>query len=252
MSVNLVEDQSYERKALTIDHESGKITVRASNALSCRRQLWYSGNGLSESNPSDRDAILRMTAGQYLEPLVREELEHRGWAVEDGTDSWINVEVADGVQLTGHYDALGGPPDPFAGLVADYEPDIDNESKVSIIEIKTTGGRAARNIESANTAIEITRPTWAAQAALYALGLNVVDNGAYIVVFDTDKRRLLEPMFVRPESLRHALANVASWLAELRDHIGTPDGHRAPRRDFTRRDWQCRFCSYKDRCWEST
>ncbi len=129
------------------------IKLRMSGIWHCMRRLAYEVQGTPETDDIPIEARRRMRAGNYLEPMVKEEMALDGWDIRDHPA----VIIPHGrVTLTGHPDAIGSHP------IMTGDNDV-------VIEVKTRSDSAAKH--SWQMGVERTHPEAVQQAALYSVAL---------------------------------------------------------------------------------
>ena len=80
-----VQNSIYERPAAEIlfdENDKGAVIIRASQATSCQRQLYYAVTDEERTNDVPPEAKARMEMGKALEPVVMDLLRDKGWHVK--------------------------------------------------------------------------------------------------------------------------------------------------------------------------
>ena len=182
----------FSRPAARFD-EDGKLEIRASSALGCRRALWYAATGYAPTNPPSDDSLLAMEAGNALEPVVVRAMERAGWKVDaaDPQDPQaVSVRIGPNLLVTGHPDATGRMPiaqDETAELqtllFGNAAPTYGDEM---VVEVKTRGPEAFRRWQTLGA--ERSHPASVTQAAFYTLGTYGKVRDAVIAAMDTGNR----------------------------------------------------------------
>ena len=235
----------YERPAAEIlfdDDDNGSVVIRASQATSCQRQLYYAITGEEQTNEVTPQAQARMEMGKALEPVVMDLLRARGWIVAAPKMDEDNPE--DSI----HFVYLAGNPEVYLSGIPDcIAMDEMNGSDHFVVEIKTRGANPFRYVKM--------QGNWRAQfgavvqLAMYRQGLiereeigDTVD--CCIVTMNKDDGELDIEWF-RPDLLDAAMTQVtnmlhikvASWLEEEVPEPGHEPG-----------SWQCNSCQWLDTC----
>lgn len=221
------------RPAARFDGE-GRIDVRASAALGCRRALWYAATGHEPAPPSD-EALTVMEAGRALEPVVLHAMRRAGWELtpsDPQRPAALSLRLTPAVTVTGHPDATGTPP-------------LFGEE--AVIEVKTRGPAAFKRWQALGA--ERSHPDAVAQAALYTQGLFGEPRDAVIAVLDT-ATRAWDCETIPAERVERALERTREWLAPLGAHHATHGASAAslPERDFAASSWRCRSCPFLATC----
>ena len=242
MDFDIQESQDiYERAAVeVIDQEDGSIGVvfRASQVLSCRRQLYYAGTGVPVSNEIPPDAIRRMEMGKALEPVILKSLEDDyDWKILDkGKDKKIQyVHVGRlgeslFIYVSGIPDAIGMEP----GTVA------------FPIEIKTRNSHQWRRTRMEGAGI--AHPGAVAQLAMYRKAylekrLIEPDVDCVLVSMNKDTSELHMEWFPP--------ATLDAWTKSLGEYLeGVVESWEegAPEPELSPDSWQCKSCEWKDYC----
>ena len=224
----------YSRPAARFDGD-GQLEIRASAAGNCRRALWYAATGYEPTNPPTEESLTVLETGNALEPVVLRAMERAGWEVTpaDPRDpAQASVRVGPNMVVTGHPDATGVLP-LFGGE--------------AVIEVKTRGPEAFKRWRTLGA--ERSHPASVAQAAFYTLGTYGDLRDAVIATMDTGSRQW-DYEVIPAERVGQALERASEWLGELGAHLVLygPDPDALPERDFSAKDWQCRFCPFLNVC----
>ena len=247
---------TYSRPAARF--QDGQLDIRASALGQCRRALWYAATAQPVTNPTDRDSLTLLEAGNALEPVVVRAMQRDGWrvsAADRGEPQSVTVEVSDRLTVTGHPDATGFLP-PESGIAAAVEQflfGVDEPGEPGepgdelVIEIKTRGPEAFKHWQTLGA--ERSHPESVAQAACYSLGLFGEVRDIVIATLDTGARRWDYEVIpaARAERAWDAACRRLSALTEHHEACG-PDPEALPDRDFAASDWQCRRCPYLNLC----
>lgn len=227
--------EMYERPAVEID-EDLIVTVRASQATACRRQLYYAGTETPQSDEVPPDALVRMAMGNYLEPLILDMLEKsHGWRMHEDPLAWKfvhEVALADDLVMSGIPDGVG---------FHDH-----NGGKPCAIEIKTRNAQQFRNTVMQGA----YRSHFGAvvQLAMYREALieaeeidRQVDNVLVSMNKDTGDLHfewfpytVLEQAF--DEITMRMNSVIETWGAE------------PPDKEFEASSWQCKSCQWRTVC----
>ena len=244
----------FSRPAARFDAD-GKLEVRVSAALGCRRALWHAATNYTPTNPPSGDSLTAMEAGNALEPVVVRAMQRAGWQVSpaDPNDPQaVAVRIGPNLMVTGHLDGtarMSLPEDEEATqvqtlLFGDAAPAYGDEM---VVEIKTRGPEAFKRWRTLGA--ERSHPASVAQAAFYTLGQFGQMRDAVIATMDTGSRTW-DYEVIPADRLEKALQDACEWLGELSDHHAHngADPDALPERDFSANSWQCRSCPFLDIC----
>ena len=244
----------FSRPAARFD-DDGKLEVRASAALSCRRALWYAATGYQPTNPPDDDSLTAMEAGNALEPVVARAMERAGWKVDasDAQDPQaVAIRVGPNMIVTGHPD--GTVQMPLAeDLVTSAQMFLFEEEPPApygdpmVVEIKTRGPEAFKRWRTLGA--ERSHPESVAQAGFYTVGAFGLIREIVIATMDTGSRTWDFEVVPAKRVLR-AMQDACEWLGRLEAHYikNGADPDALPDRDFPAGSWQCGSCPFLDIC----
>lgn len=198
---------------------SNIISFAPSYICDCRRKIYYKKTNLKPSNPIDKHTQIKFVLGNATHDYIRNIFK----------DLIIEQEIDKEII--------------WAELLFKYRLDciIKRENKY-IVEIKSTYFSGWKAIEKAAKIEHIL------QLYLYLLfegidrGILLYvgrDNG-YIQEYDFFKKKL-------DEKYGEILDKKIDNMIELKNKI---ENKILPDRDFEKKDWQCKYCSYKDFCWK--
>lgn len=242
----------YNRPPIILDKDNKKITIRASQAAACRRQLAYHALNTPISNPPDNIAINRMLAGTYLEAVALDYLKRTEWSnVTSFTDDYtepprLNINLTNYINITGTPDAYGS-----------HASITDNLSNV--IEVKTRGNAAWTQMDKLGTLGAF--PAAIAQLALYRKGLLQYQEDNNVNIIHPESTGILVSMNTDTKDVRIFTAthmNLENTLTDLIARL-TPlallllnkeTENSLPSRDYVKTSWQCRYCPFFTTCYD--
>ena len=250
----------FSRPAARFDDE-GKLEVRASAALNCRRALWYAATGYQPTNRPNDDSLTAMEAGNALEPVVMRAMERAGWEVDPADTQQpqqVLVRIGPRMNVTGHHDATGRMPLPATEAI-DEESSVvsmflfDDETPAPtygdemVVEIKTRGPEAFKRWRTLGA--ERSHPESVAQAGFYTVGAFGLIREVAIVTMDTGSRTWDFEVIPAKRVLR-AMEDACERLGRLEAHYirNGADPDTLPDRDFSAGSWQCKSCPFLDIC----
>ena len=250
----------FSRPAARFD-DDGKLEVRASAALNCRRSLWYAATGYQPTNPPSDDSLTAMEAGNALEPVVLRAMERAGWKVDPADTQeprQVLVSIGPRMNVTGHHDATGSMPLPATEAIDEEESEVsmflfDDEvsarhySDEMVVEVKTRGPEAYKRWRTLGA--ERSHPESVAQAGFYTVGAFGLIREIVIAAMDTGSRTWDFEVVPAKRVLR-AMQDACEWLGQLESHYikNGVDPDALPDRDFPAGSWQCRSCPFLDIC----
>lgn len=238
---------------------SACAVVRGEFVGKCRRATWFSWKGVAETNPPDAPALFKMRTGDLihgqLSGLLDRALLAQGYREEmlrgDGLGDEVEEEGPDGQR--------GSVTWPFPGLKFPMSGRMDKrflspEGAAVSAEWKSTYGRGADDVKANGPKIEALL-----QSYLY-LRQDRYPLDATILLYATRDSGYLYGFWVtlsgeglRAESMNSskvfevplADGDISGPTAELEGYLG---GTEPPPCDYSPKDWQCNYCSYKDFC----
>ena len=246
-------EEHYNRPPIIVDNENQKITIRASQAASCRRQLAYYARKELVSNPPDNIAINRMLAGTYLEAVAVDYLKRTEWNVKSFTDDYdepprLTIKLTDDIFISGTPDAHGSH-------------ELTTDSKLTVLEIKTRGNAAWAQMGKLGTMGAF--PSAIAQLAFYRKGLLTYQKENNVHLIDDDSDGVLVTMNTDTKEVRLFTAsdmNLENTLTDLTAKLvplstlllDKKTQGTLPARDYTSSSWQCRYCPFFTTCYDKT
>ncbi len=250
----------FSRPAARFDDE-GKLEVRASAALNCRRALWYAATGYQPTNRPSDDSLTAMEAGNALEPVVVRAMERAGWKVDPADTReprQVLVRIGPSMNVAGHHDATGRMPLPATEARGEEETEVsmflfDDETSARrysdemVVEIKTRGPEAFKRWRTLGA--ERSHPASVAQAGFYTVGAFGLIRDVVIATMDTGSRTWDFEVIPTKRVLR-AMEDACERLGQLEAHYvkNGPDPDALPDRDFSAGSWQCGSCPFLDIC----
>jgi hypothetical protein len=222
-----------------------------SDISSCMRKLYYKWKDEEESNPTDAGGYWKMSMGNAIHDLINEFLEKAGFDIMN--------EISNKKEVP--------------GLKHPISYRIDNifmeKEKLSIIEIKSSYGAGIKNIQREGK----PRESDLFQVMLYMFLENIDkayllyigrDNG-YRTQFQIDY--IQDAIFVNGYKTSYNYNYLIDRLKLVEYYI---EKNKLPERDYQvaikqgeikdkfqkdkviyKTDWQCSYCQYCDKCWES-
>ena len=241
--------------------DDGKLEVRASAALNCRRALWYAATGYQPTNPPSDDSLTAMESGNALEPVVLRAMERAGWKVDPADaqePQQVLVSIGPRMNVTGHHDATGRMPLPATEEIGEEESEVsmflfDDETSARhysdemVVEVKTRGPEAFKRWRALGA--ERSHPESVAQAGFYTVGAFGLIREIVIATMDTGSRTWDFEVVPTKRVLR-AMEAACEWLGQLEAHCikNGADPDALPNRDFFAGSWQCGSCPFLDIC----
>ena len=240
----------YNRPPIIVNKEQRTITIRASQATSCRRQLAYHARNEPITNPPDNIAINRMLAGTYLEAVVVDYLKRTEWKnIKSFTDDYpspprLDIKLTDNIFITGTPDAHGSH-------------EMITDDKLSVLEIKTRGNAAWSQMQKLGTMGAF--PSAVAQLALYHKGLLQYQTETNQQLIDTDSTGVIVTMNTDTKEVRtftasdmnleNSLTDITSKLTPLALLLLNKETEgNLPSKDYAPSSWQCRGCPFFTVC----
>lgn len=249
---------------LTEESSREKKSHWASDVSSCRRQQWYRWRGEEKTNPPTPGQLLKMQMGNAIERIYEDMLD---WAVETSAefdDGRVLASYEKQVRFSAEVEGLEYP---ISGKI-DYVLRFSDGTSLAV-ELKSGYGRGIAEIQSSGK----PKPDYLKQIFIYTqlteykefqhpyLGR---DNGYRTEFF---VRRVSEGLEV--DGKRLFTLDFSQAVARLQDVESALRDGREPDRDFLvaikdgeikdrgfqhknvqyKGDWQCSYCSWRDRCW---
>ena len=240
----------YSRPSVIIDKNSRHITVRASAAYKCRRQLAYAARNYTVTNPPDELAINRMEAGEKLEIVALNHLKRKGWPMvksftEDMLPPNLRIKLSNKITITGNPDAIGTHP-------------VETDNLPTLLEVKTRGNPAWNKM--LKLGVVSTFPDAIAQLALYKKGLLQSDEHRHLihpdstgvlVSMNTDSKEVKQYKLSNL-NIDDSILTITARLSALYNNLILNDNPEVlPSRDYDRKtDWQCTYCPFLDECYK--
>lgn len=200
--------------------------------VSCERQLQYE----YAQAPVDPDKgfsgrILRIfERGHRMEDAMVGWLRAAGFILKtEGKDGQqFGFAVADG-QLQGHCDGVfvGGP---------------EGFAYPALWECKALGSKSWNDL--AKKGLAVSKPVYAAQVAIYQAYLGLFDNPAIFTAVNADSMEIYAELVPFDAALAQKMSDRAVTVIKA-----TEAGELLPRGFAEASHFECRFCSYAERCW---
>lgn len=230
------------------------MTFSPSAFSACKRALYWKAKGEQPTNPPDNPSLFKMKIGDIIHDNIQTLLTEKG-ILESFEEA--KKKVYNGLEFNYFYDGI-----------------LNVDGKRYIMEIKTVYANGFRSIENE------PKPEHVLQALCYML-FEEIDN-AIILYIGRDNGYMLQyelRMMVTPEDTWLLVDNkktdyYAKWLSKIEEFKRLKIQYLAgelPDRDFQmvfknngqiadefqkdgvkyKSDWQCSYCSYKNKCWGS-
>ena len=200
--------------------------------VSCERQLQYEyAQAPVDPGREFSGRILRIfERGHRMEFAMFGWLRAAGFVLKtEGKDGQqFGFSVADG-KLQGHCDGVfvGGP---------------EGFAYPALWECKALGSKSWNDL--AKKGLAASKPVYAAQVAIYQAYLGLFDNPAIFTAVNADSMEIYTELVPFDAALAQKMSDRAVKVIKA-----TEAGELLPR-GFARADhFECRFCSYAERCW---
>lgn len=200
--------------------------------VSCERQLQFEyAQAPVDPDKAFSGRILRIFGrGHRIEDAMAGWLRAAGFVLKtEGKDGeQFGFSVADG-KLQGHCDGVfvGGP---------------EGFAYPCLWETKCVGQKAFRELQKSGLAV--AKPVYAAQVAIYQAYLGLFDNPAIFTAVNADSMEIYTELVPFDAALAQRMSDRAVKVI-----TATEAGELLPR-SFAQADhFECRFCSYAERCW---
>ncbi len=200
--------------------------------VSCERQLQYEyAQAPVDPGREFSGRILRIfERGHRMEDAMVGWLRAAGFILKtEGKDGQqFGFSVADG-KLQGHCDGVfvGGP---------------EGFAYPALWENKCVGAKAFRELQKSGLAV--AKPIYHAQVAIYQTYLALYDNPAIFTAVNADSMEIYTELVPFDAALAQKMSDRAVKVI-----TATEAGELLPR-SFAQADhFECRFCSYAERCW---
>jgi hypothetical protein len=227
-----------------------RVSHYPSDASKCLRQLYYKWTDEKESNPIEAGGYWKMSMGNKIHDLINEFLENAG------------LEIVNEISVKKEIEGLKYP---ISGRIDNIF--IDEDSTMSGIEIKSTYGAGVRAIKNKGL-----KESDIFQVLIY-MSLSEIkrfyvlyigrDDG-YRVQFVIDIRNDLfcvdgKPIIITFKDIvfRLKLLELAIERREIPDREFKAAIKNGEIKDkfqkdkvIYKTDWQCSYCSYKNKCWK--
>lgn len=233
----------------------------ASDALACRRQVWYKWMEEPPSEPDDPSGALKMALGDSVEYLIRDALR---WAVKKGELKKVRFSVRKRQRIKG----LAYP----VGMKLDFLA-TDEDGREIIGEVKSSYGRGVSYVVQAGK----PKDEHLMQCGLYLAFYKPIEVDYVLIGRDNGYRtemtlELDQPFVVggdaqvlvngKPTGVKPARA-----IERFREIEELIEEREEPARDFMaaikngqitefqhkgvkyRSDWQCSYCAWSSKCW---
>jgi hypothetical protein len=209
--------------------ENTRQYLGASSAGSeCLRRVQYDWMVDPQHTSRTRDIFAR---GHFFEEVSRQHLVRAGFCFAPAER--LRFVAADGL-LRGHADGI---------LIAG--PELPGVGFPCVWEHKGLGSKGWRAIE--RDGVEKAYPHYAAQVWLYQAYLNVTDHPALFTVTNADtceRLHLLLPF--NAEQAQQASDRAVAVIEATRA------GELLQRVSEDPKDWRCKMCGHRERCWRSS
>ncbi len=200
--------------------------------VSCERQLQYEyAQAPVDPGREFSGRILRIfERGHRMEDAFAHWLRAAGFILKtEGKDGQqFGFSVADG-KLQGHCDGVfvGGP---------------EGFAYPALWECKALGSKSWNDL--AKKGLAVSKPVYAAQVAIYQTYLGLFDHPAIFTAVNADSMEIYTELVPFDAALAQKMSDRAVRVIQA-----TETGELLPR-SFAQADhFECRFCSYAERCW---
>lgn len=234
-----------------------------SDGVKCSRQLWYSWNDYKKSNPIEPAQLCKIRMGNSIHnefANILKEFEPNGDETTLKAEKFGIIKVEDEVKFQadiGMNHILSGRID---GVIT-----LANNEKV-FVELKSSFGRGIREIKKNNMPGE----DHLAQTAMY-LRYNPFGVTKAIIIYIARDDAYRTEFFVelKDDGLYVENQKTNFDFDKLLDNFREAEGEKIPDRKYKviikngeikekciikgieyKSDWQCRYCVYRDTCWE--
>jgi len=200
--------------------------------VSCERQLQYEyAQAPVDSDKAFSGRILRIfERGHRNEESVVGWLRAAGFVLKtEGKDGQqFGFSVAHG-KLQGHCDGVfvGGP---------------EGFAYPALWETKCTGQKAFRELQKSGLAV--AKPVYAAQVAIYQAYFGLHENPAIFTAINADSMEIYTELVPFDAALAQRMSDRAVKVI-----TATEAGELLPRAFAQASHFECKFCSYAERCW---
>ena len=250
----------YERPAVEVLEEAdshGELTVtfivRASQATSCKRQLYYAAVNEEQTDSTPADSLIRMNMGKALEPLISNVLETEFGFEMDTTIIQDAVAakwpmVPEDERLLQYVILSDEPGITLSGIPDDVgrHSELTN-GELTVIEIKTRNADQYRRtvMEGAYQAhFSAVVQLAMYRQAMVELGIMLETTNCVLVSMNKDNGELNLEWF-QPRVLDQALLAVSERLANMVEEWDEK-GMSPPEYPVT--SWQCKSCFWRTLC----
>ena len=200
--------------------------------VSCERQLQYEyAQAPVDPGREFSGRILRIfERGHRMEFAMFGWLRAAGFVLKtEGKDGQqFGFSVADG-KLQGHCDGVfvGGP---------------EGFAYPALWECKALGSKSWNDL--AKKGLAVSRPVYAAQVAIYQAYLGLFDNPAIFTAVNADSMEIYTELVPFDAALAQKMSDRAVRVIQA-----TEAGELLPRGFAEASHFECKFCSYAQRCW---
>lgn len=240
------------------EQEESSYYPRVSNSGACVRSLVYQANGETPTPHSGRMALI-FEDGNVHEDVTIKWLESSGYPV---THSQLGVKVADviGAPEGTRIDQVTGEPIPLSFLYGHIDGLILTEDASALFEHKALGSFAYDNLNKE------APEGYIGQCCCYVRGLQdqgfEIDEAILVCKSkNTSEYKQLNIVYSREDDSaivtylwddRQSFhANVVGSVVEIHNEVEKNRNSREiPNRPYTPDDWHCKFCGYRDICWD--
>lgn len=201
---------------------------------SCERQLQYEyAKAPVDSGKGFNGRMLRIfERGHRTEEMVIRWLRLAGFTLktEDTNGHQFGFSVA-GNRLRGHVDGvlIGGP---------------EGFSCPALFENKCLGSKSWRELEK--NRLSVTKPVYAAQIAMYQAYLQLDEHPALFTAVNADTMEIYAELIPFDAVLAQRMSDRAAKVITATEH-----GELLPRSFSDSTHFECKFCSWAERCWRN-
>jgi hypothetical protein len=198
----------------------------SSVGFECLRRAQYDWMVDPQHPTRTRDIFAR---GHFFEEVSRQHLIRAGFRFAQ--PERLRFAAADGM-LRGHADGI---------LI--NGPELPNVGFPCVWEHKALGDKGWREIE--RNGLEKAYPQYAAQIWLYQAYLNVTDHPALFTATNANTCERLHLLFPLNAERAQQCSDRAVAVIEA-----TRAGELLPRLTEDAKDWRCKICGHRERCWQ--
>ena len=257
-SVNLVYEQTLAEEKLRSKPRSPRHYPSSACAIlagkfsgHCRRATWYEWRGYEKTNPPDAPALFKMRTGnlihEMLDGLLERSLLEKGYKVEH-----LQLEGEGRGDEVRSLWQMPGLRYPFSGKLD--KRFVSPEGERILAEWKSTYGRGIDDVKANGPKEEallqlyiyLRQDAWPVDATILMYAAR--DSGmllGYWVTLDGAGLKIEYMNSAKTQLFPITDEDVVGATAMLEEYL---EGDEPPPRDFQDKDWQDKYCSYRNLC----